>query len=258
MVLLGCSAPAGSPATDVKDVTTDGTTSDVSLGQARARELEGKTAVYDNGRCYSAVSYWHGMLGAPIDIGTAFLSAWMKSPLVTRIDGADLRPGDVIALGAASADGVPTDHVAVVNRDGEIFQKAGSPTEFPFETLTLDAFESRYAEDLPTARFYRPNENLDARLTRNGDVAAKEMSEKLATLEKRLGAFIVVPIDFDGYTAAWSRDFQRADDEVTTEAAALEAEIQGSLDASDETSKWAWNLLLLRAQELQRHEGPYD
>ncbi|HVH46678.1 MAG TPA: hypothetical protein VM925_30260 [Labilithrix sp.] len=258
-LVLGCARPVDGEGSS--ESTSDLVASSVVRGQERAASLQGKTAVYDSARCYSAVSYWHGMLGAPVDVSPRFVAEWMRSPLVSRVDAGDLLPGDVIAFGAPGQAGVPLEHVAVINAQGEVFQKAGSPSEFPFEKLPWHEFVAKYPE-VDAAHVYRVNDSLDAFLRKKGESmkVARDLSTRLAELEADLGKYTVVDIAWEGGSDEWAQEFSAKNTAVRAEAESIQTEIQARLDAPDLATDvaWVWRLLLERAASIQTIPDPFE
>lgn len=248
--VAGCGATSAVEATHIDELSA-------ASGAERVMPFVGKTAIYDGARCYSAVSYWHGMLGAPLDIGPAFMTAWARSPLMTSIDGSELRAGDIIALGPARGDGVPTDHVAVIQRTGEVFQKAGSPSEFPFELLTWAAFVAKYPE-VSEAKFYRPTTSFDELLASASMTDARQAHARLVTLEQSLARYMIIDASWNDASDAWYEAFDRTLRETKAEASVIATELRGRVDAAEPSARWVYQLLLLRAEELGYHEGPFD
>lgn len=262
--------------THLPRLTTPGTTpNQPSLAldnREKAGALAGKTAIYDNARCYSALAYWHGVLAAPTNISGKTIAVWLKSPLARElVAGESEQVGDVIAMSETPVAGVPLDHVAVLhakNAAGEAiwFSKPGSISENPFELVTTKELIEVYPS-AATGKRYRIVESFEAHLDRlcaspeTADVGqtARGFHQELTALEQRLFAFTLqTEAELEQKPDSW---FEAFDAELTTAKAATERmaeKLQAKISAATTSHTWLWKLFLERTTGVDSTTGPFD
>ncbi len=78
------------------------------------------------------------------------------------------------------------------------------------------------------------------------------------TLEQSLARYMIIDASWNDASDAWYEAFDRTLRETKAEASVIATELRGRVDAAEPSARWVYQLLLLRAEELGYHEGPFD
>jgi hypothetical protein len=230
----------------------------------------GRRSTYEGPRCYSAVLYGLGQIEGPINISDRAFRNWALSSIAQEIKGTELKAGDVIAVGEKPTQAVPLDHVALVLENGLIFQKANPSESSPFELLTQESFDHRYAGQF--FKYYRPitsfasyYESIRLRLP----TKAQELLAKLQDYERGLPPYFLTHLDEPDFpwdleearVAKWQEDYKRYYDEASdfgmTEEAYAQAQLV-SVGAADQDLRYFWTQLEERLRNLYAQGTPFD
>lgn len=229
------------------------------------KNLVGKFSVYDGIRCYSACFMRQGFASGAINASPNEFKLWATSPLVETVDGENILPGDVVAVGSGKSE-VPVSHVATFETPNIIFQKASPLAEHPFELVTWPSFQVNYPRTSePNRKFYRQKETLQDYIARHEKALPADLIASLRaieTTEKKMADYLLIrppnkrtPEEEE----IWAEEASSAIKKIRKEFSAKEdlaaAKLQSAKNAEE---VFLWEVVKLRSQSLQSYPDPFD